>query len=243
MRIPAARACFAVLVAALPARAQVIRGVVTDGNRPLPGAEVLLSDSTGRAVTSAIAGSRGDFLLRAAPGRYRVDTRRLGFTPEQRDLGVLGTPDTVALEIRLSLLPERLRTVEVQAERRALRSGQVLGMSLRGLDVSMITPTEVAVHAMSARTWLDIVRASGLSGLVVSGDCVKSMHAIRGECAIIVVDDIRVDDRVNIAGLLSPRAIDHVIYLKAAQATTIMGTGAPSGALFIYTVIGARQTP
>ena len=220
--------------------AQVVRGtVLSDGGRAVPGAEVRVSDSTGTAV-DVRAGNRGEFFVRVAPGRYGVAVRRVGFLPANRGFFDLQADDTLTVDIALEMLPQRLRAVQVQSERQELKSQRVLGMSLKGLDVPILTPTEVAMAARGARTYLDIIRAAGMSGLAVSGDCVRSTHALRSECVLVLVDDIRVDDRENIFALAAPRTIDHIVYLKAAQATTLLGTGSPSGALFIYTIIGAR---
>lgn len=237
-RPPVASLLLAGMLAA-PVAAQVVRGaVLTDGGRAVPGAEVQISDSAGVTVDTH-AGNRGEFLVHVGPGRYAVAVRRIGFQPASRGLFDLRAGDTLTVDLALEVLPQRLRAVQVLSERRELKSRRVLGMSLKGLDVPMLTPTEVAMAARGARTYLDIIRAAGMSGLTVSGDCVRSMHALRAECVLVLVDDIRVDDRENIFALAAPRTIDHIVYLKAAQATTLLGTGAPSGALLIYTNIGA----
>lgn len=220
--------------------AQVVRGtVLSERTRAVPGAEVLLSDSAGPAGNTH-TGNRGEYFMRIRPGSYVVEVRRIGFLPARRGNFDLREGDTLSLDIELELLPQKLRAIQVVSERHALKQTRVLGMSLRGIDVAIMTPTEVAMAARGARTWLDVVRSGGLSGLTVGADCVRSMHALRGDCAVVLVDDIRVDDRENIQSLIAPRTIDHIIYLKAAQATTLLGTGVPGGALLIYTNIGAR---
>ena len=64
------------------ARAQVIRGDVTDAGShlPLPGALVVVYDSAGARVNGALADDSGRFAIRLdAPGRYRIDAERIGY--------------------------------------------------------------------------------------------------------------------------------------------------------------------
>jgi len=72
------------LVAARPAAAQVIAGVVVlpDGATPAPGVIVVASDARGSETARALSNARGEYTLRlSAPGNVALKALRIGFRP------------------------------------------------------------------------------------------------------------------------------------------------------------------
>lgn len=96
--------------APLVARAQVLRGTVTGPTSTVAGAAVVLTDLAGTTHARALSSTGGQFALRApAPGRYRLEVRRLGYRP--RTVGPFAIARDTAVDIALERLPVSLPPV------------------------------------------------------------------------------------------------------------------------------------
>ena len=86
----------------------VVYGVVTTAyGGAIPGAEVLIGNSTLRAITS----DSGTFMLQSTPtGRLRVSVRRLGFRPLEKTVD-LGATDAKELNFELEVIAEKLDSI------------------------------------------------------------------------------------------------------------------------------------
>lgn len=118
---------------AMPAGAQVVRGVVTERATgvPVPGVLVTLqrADSAGGApVMSALSDERGEYAIRAGgPGQYRIDAKRIGVRRYASEPFSLGAGETrqfdVTVDALLYSLPEvTVAATEVCAARRNQRA-------------------------------------------------------------------------------------------------------------------------
>lgn len=118
-----ARGLLAALVAAgvaalvMPASlgAQNVRGAVVRSfdQAPISGVVVLLLDDSLQIRARALTVGRGEFLLRApAPGRYRLQTLRIGFRPFTSDPFAVARDTSVTL--RLDQIPVNLPRVTAQ---------------------------------------------------------------------------------------------------------------------------------
>ena len=96
--------------------AQVVRGKVTDRNSgsPIPGVLVsLLRDGVTSAATSVLSNARGEYAIRApAPGRYRLDAKRIGVQRYVSEAFDLSTGESKAIDVTLDAV-QRLPEVRV----------------------------------------------------------------------------------------------------------------------------------
>ncbi len=108
----------ALLLAATPAHAQLVRGVVVDSasDEPLAGATVRLVGADGSAVGGALLGDNGRFALRApSPGRYAVHVQRVGWTLTRDTTLDLAAGDTVWRRIVVAAVPVSLAEIRITA--------------------------------------------------------------------------------------------------------------------------------
>ena len=108
------------LLPAVQAGAQAVRGVViTPDSALVPGVIVTLLDSAGTPVARALADDGGAFALRApAPGRYRIEAKRLAFRPTLDRPIVLEAGKILVHNVMLVGAPVQLSAVRVTAEQR-----------------------------------------------------------------------------------------------------------------------------
>jgi hypothetical protein len=113
-------ACFttALLLTAVPARAQRVRGTITDGlsGRPVVGAtvQVLNPDSSLRSM--ATTEKDGTFTMAPAPGLFVLRVERLGFATVLSKPLEMSRTDTLNFEIHLPRAPIALESLDVVAK-------------------------------------------------------------------------------------------------------------------------------
>lgn len=94
--------------------AQELRGVVRDSAsaQPLPGAVLVLLDSTGRVLGRNITNERGAYRIALSPGVRRLRVQRIGFRPREVSVPAvaLGIGE---LDVRMSTIPTLLEPVRV----------------------------------------------------------------------------------------------------------------------------------
>ncbi len=107
--------------AAMPAAvaAQLVRGSVTDSatGRGLIDATVALT-AGGGAVATALTDSAGRFTLRAAPGSYAVELRRIGYRTAPPSAVTLAAGETVRHDVRLVPAPLTLSALRTESRSR-----------------------------------------------------------------------------------------------------------------------------
>lgn len=117
-------ACLLVLLsAALPARAQVVTGVLVDSasGMPVNGAIVALLDSLSTQHGGAFTDAQGRFELRApSSGAWRVRAERVGYRSTTTPLFSLSAGGSRALRVPLARSTARLSAIRVTASRRCV---------------------------------------------------------------------------------------------------------------------------
>jgi len=104
-----------------PARAQAVRGTVTDEatGEAVDGAFVILVDDAGTRRASTLTDARGYYVLRAsAPGRYRVRAERIGYETAGSELLELAPGTTRVVDLEIPATAVALEGISVRAERR-----------------------------------------------------------------------------------------------------------------------------
>lgn len=121
------RRAHGLLLAAFPAAifawvpsapAQTVRGTLLEegtGN-PVPGAFVVLEDSTGEVVSTSLTGPPGTWLVRApVAGRYRVRADRIGYGSVFSESFGIGATETLSLVLTAPVAPVVLSGIDVEA--------------------------------------------------------------------------------------------------------------------------------
>ena len=106
-----------VFTGASSARAQTVRGTLVEErtDRPIPGAFVILEDSTGQAVSSTLTGSAGTWLLRAPmAGTYRLRADRIGYASYLSDSLVLEEGESATYRLAAAVAPIGLTQLAVE---------------------------------------------------------------------------------------------------------------------------------
>lgn len=159
----AASVVLAALAAVSQARAQRVRGAVTDSVTGLhiAGVVVTLTDSAGGFLSRAIAGPSGEYSVFRPAAARRMRVVRIGYRP--RDLAIAG--DSV-MDLRMQPVPALLGAVE-QSDRRICpgRTGSIEAIDVweqarAGLLASMVSreASPPRIRLRSFRRTLDPVR-------------------------------------------------------------------------------------
>jgi hypothetical protein len=134
---------------AVPAGAQTIRGTLVEEGTdlPIPGAFVILEDSTGQALASTLTSAAGTWLLRAPmPGTYRLRADRIGYASFLSDSLVLEAGASVTYRLAVAVAPIGLTGLAVEgADNRCELLGE------EGLAVYRVW--EEARKALAAIVW------------------------------------------------------------------------------------------
>ncbi|HEU4885749.1 MAG TPA: carboxypeptidase-like regulatory domain-containing protein [Longimicrobium sp.] len=109
------------LVCAVPARAQTVRGHVTerDTQHPIAGAFVILLDASGSRVGATLTGAEGEFEQRAPhAGAYRLRVERIGMQTVTSGTFEIGEGQTVPYEMRVDTRTVMLAPITAEANAR-----------------------------------------------------------------------------------------------------------------------------
>jgi hypothetical protein len=132
-----------------PVEAQSVRGTLLEvpTNRPIPGAFVILEDSTGQAIATTLTGSTGTWLLRApTAGTYWLRADRIGYASVLSDSLVLRRGESTHYELAVEVAPIGLAELAVEGE-----GGQCEVLADEGLAVYSVW--EEARKALAAIVW------------------------------------------------------------------------------------------
>jgi hypothetical protein len=108
-------------LAAPPAQAQEVRGVVVDATSgaPVEGGLIRLVGSDGEPLPPRLTGTGGSYRLPApAPGVYRVQIERIGYRQTLSDPVELGTGPPVELRLAIEMQPLALTGITVEGSQR-----------------------------------------------------------------------------------------------------------------------------
>lgn len=149
------------LAASLPSevRAQVTMGTVTDQSTraPVRGAFVQLLDATGRQATGALTNERGQFVFRAAAGRYSLKAERIGYQTGAVAPFTLAPGETRSFVMPLEVAALRLKEISVTGGARCTsrpaesrQTAQVWAEARKALTVAAWVETTGAVFQTRA---------------------------------------------------------------------------------------------
>jgi hypothetical protein len=147
VRLPRASTLGALLLIAAPLSAQIVRGRVVDlaTGGALPGAHVVLVDTSGHDGASALTSDDGRFAIRAPDGgRYALRVQRIGYSSTRSDPFELGALETIEQQIAAPSVSVRLETIAVNERSRCVSGNG------GGSDVAMVW--EEVRKALSATT-------------------------------------------------------------------------------------------
>jgi hypothetical protein len=132
-----------------PAAAQTVRGTLVEAgtDRPIPGAFVILEDSTGQAISTTLTGSAGTWLLRAPiAGTYWLRADRIGYASVVSDSVVLRRGESASYRLAVDVAPIGLAELAVEGA-----DGQCELLAEEGLAVYRVW--EEARKALAAIVW------------------------------------------------------------------------------------------
>lgn len=132
-----------------PAGAQTVRGTLVEAgtNRPIPGAFVILEDTTGQVISTTLTGSAGTWLLRAPiAGTYRLRADRIGYASVLSDSLVLRRGESTSHRLSVAVSPIGLTELAVEGA-----DGQCELLAEEGLAVYGVW--EEARKALAAIVW------------------------------------------------------------------------------------------
>jgi hypothetical protein len=113
----------ALLLIAAPLSAQIVRGRVVDlaTGGALPGAHVVLVDTSGHDGASALTSDDGRFAIRAPDGgRYAIRVQRIGYSSTRSDPFELGALETIEQQIAAPSVSVRLEAIAVNERSRCV---------------------------------------------------------------------------------------------------------------------------
>lgn len=105
------------------AEAQVMRGRVVgdESGAPIGGVSISLVDSQDRVVKTTLSGESGLFVLQAPrTGRFRIRLEMIGYAESTSSEVDLLPPDTVEVELQLTVEPVPLSPLTIISDRRPL---------------------------------------------------------------------------------------------------------------------------
>ena len=161
----------AILLLAVPARAQAVRGRVVEAETgaPVAGAIVRLWSESGRGVAAVLSDAAGRYHLAApSPGRYQLRVERVGFAAAAPSTVTLEAGRTVEHEVRTASRRVVLDAVEARGTRRRCSSAPQDGAAAATVwNEARKALASAALSAESGRYWFRSrlnERQTGLNG-------------------------------------------------------------------------------
>ena len=235
--LAAALACWGVSSAG----AQAIRGTIRaqEGEAPVPGARVTVTDTASAVLGEAVSGPDGKFFLSfSAKGRFVVGVRKIGWHPSFSDPISATAADTMLVDFLVPAEPTSLAAAEISANApTTFNSRAIADAQRKGWKV--YTPQVVDRFRDLAGNFVDLMREAGTTGVVFGkGDCVRSVRYNR--CLVYVVDGQPAGTNIYI----HPRDIYFYAVLSASESASQWGDKAPWGAIVVYTrMYGDKRKP
>jgi hypothetical protein len=227
------------------AGAQVVRGVVREieSKAPIAGVAVYLRDSSRKVVGFERTDEEGRFALRLPAPGFALQAARVGYAPESLSTAGLDVIDTTNVLLDMRRIAVRLTPAVIEAERRVIREDRILGLSLKTMSTSIITPSEISHASRGARDYLDAIRVALPPGVAVWEER-KCVTMSRGSsfggrsCAMVFVDGVKIEDNQAVIDVARPEWLDHAIFVRPTDAGVRFGTGAAGGVLLLFTKYG-----
>ncbi len=249
-------ALVALLLAAAPpvaAQTGVIRGTVTDSStgQPIAGAQVVV---VGTSLTSA-TDAAGTYTIGAVPVRpLGVRVRMVGYSPQERRVGVLGDGETV-VDFNLESRPFQLEEIVVTGygtQTRGALSSAV--SSVGGSDIATLPVVSLDQALLGKAAGVQVIQNGGNPGNGISIRVRGSASVTASNQPLYVVDGVPVNAEdisqldlggQDISGVtgLGIGDIESIDILKDAGATAIYGSRGSNGVVLITTKRGVEGAP
>lgn len=184
-----------------------------------------------------LSGTEGRFAFSdVAPGTYMLMTDHLVYGAKMDTL-VVGSGQTVSVEMRLDTSPIEIAPITVTVDAHASRP--------RALGGFVIPRSAIEKVRGRSRDVGDVLRSQHIAGIIVhrgaTGVCVGFMPGqvrmmFRKGCVPVVVfiNGVRATEP-EIAVQISADAIERMVLYRPVEAGTLFGLGAGNGVLMIYT--------
>jgi carboxypeptidase family protein len=248
-----------VLLAACPsaAGAQQVRGVVHDASNgePVFRAFVALIDTASNVVIGVTSDSRGRYTIPVREaGIYAVVGTREGYARQVSNWFEITGRETVEVTVRLARLISTLSPVIIEAQRDSIRALSMLGLSVKSLGGTIITPAEVDAASLKSSTMSDLIGTLHLPTLrvkymhfeadrgILAGWYTCIVYTRTGRCVTVVIDGVRhtdLADLVQLDNLVAGAHVAYMVFLQPQEAGVLYGTSSDTGVLLIVTK-GAR---
>lgn len=216
-------------------QAQVIQGTVMDeaDGRPVPAVLVAVQDRDGRQRAAALSDSVGRYVLRVpGGGDYHLVAEGFGIDVFRSHLlAITERPEPYELDILVRRVPIPIAGIEVTVERRmelerSLR--HFIGLSPASLRVKPIHRADIVRQVVRGNGLPDLLRWSSVPGLVVAYTADGPCFRIRGQCAPVYLNDVRM-----------AREWGDVLPIELAEVIVVLmpreSIRYPAGAILLYT--------
>ena len=239
----------ATLLVSDPALAQAgrITGTVTatDGNRPLPGAQVRVMGT----MVGALSGENGRYSITVAPGTYTLRVTRIGYAPDSARNVVVSASGEATADFRLSPTATVLTGMvvigygEQQAER---TTGSVGVVSSEQFNQGRIVSPQEAIQGKIAGVQVVdnnepgggvTVRVRGTASVTASSDPLYVVDGVPLQSG----GGVSTDPKRNPLNFINPQDIENITVLKDASATAIYGSRGSNGVVIITTKKGSGE--
>lgn len=219
-----------------------LRGTVMDQKGVLlPGVSILLTDSTGRTITSSSTNANGIFVLEGLryAEKYVLKASMIGFETYQEETKPLQQGDTNSILIRLQEQSAALDEVVVigYGEQRRENLTTAIG-SLPNVAKNVDRPTTNVSDLLQGNVAGITVMSAGGDPSSAPSVMIRGMGTLSSEQPLYVVDGMP-----YYGGPINPNDIEKVDIMKDAAAAAIYGAQASAGVIAITTKSGKAGKP
>lgn len=189
-----------IVVATVHAQTATIRGFVTDSadGQPLPGVNVILTDSGGN-LFGAAADTDGFYgISRVPPGNYKLKASFVGFDDFEQDV-VMVADQIQTLNIELRVAETELGEVLVESARETAGAASITAglQTIRPADISLVPAPDISADLVNYLT--------ALPGIVSQGDRGGQLFIRGGEPTqnMVLLDGMQIFQPFHIVGFFS----------------------------------------
>jgi TonB-linked SusC/RagA family outer membrane protein len=214
----------------------------TDGVRPVPGVQIVVSGTT----TGGMTRDDGRYTVTVQPGTYTVRAMRLGFAPDSVTGVVVTAGGEVTANFSLTVSAAVLSNVVIVGygtQEKRDRTGVVATVDSTQFNTGRVVSPEQLITAKVAGVQVidNNEPGGGVNIRIRGGTSVTSSNE-----PLFVLDGVPlpvgggVKDGRNALGFLNPQDIESITVLKDASATAIYGSRGANGVVLVTTKSGAQ---
>jgi len=228
-------------MAAAPMGAQVIRGTIKsqEGEQPVPGARVTVTDTTNTVLAEVVSGPDGKFYLTfKSSTRFVVGVRKVGWHPSFTDPMKAAVSDTMLVDFMVPADPTEINAVEIKGVVPTTFNGRAIAEAQRK-GWKIYSPETIERFRNVGGSFIDLMREVGTTGVQFGkGDCVRSVRYNR--CLVYILDG----QPAGTSLFIHPQDVYFFAVLSPSESATQWGDKAPWGAIVVYTRMnGDKKRP